>query len=241
MSSLVEDAAKLRAAERDQLIEQHRPYVRALAIEIAKKLPDHLDLEDLVACGYLGLVEAADRYDARYRVSFHTFAWYRIRGAIYDSLRQMGPLSRGDYANVRRAGLANDTLQSHADDSQNHPPGQGLSVDDEITATEEAIDALLPVYLLSLDAEETFDVADQKPTTLEEMEKRELMTLARNLVSALQDDDRQMLEAIYFGGYNIVEYAKKIGVTKSWASRLHARAIKRLRALMVQQGYLAEE
>src|ERR1700745_3198115 len=93
--------------DRGLLIEQHRPYVRVLAVEVAKGLPSHIELDELISCGNLGLVEAAERYEPRYGVTFQTFAYYRIKGAIYDGLRKMGPMSRTEYARSRFAARAN--------------------------------------------------------------------------------------------------------------------------------------
>ncbi len=232
--------ASARLTDRDQLIEQHRSYVRALAVEIARSLPGHIDLEELISCGTLGLVEAAERYDPRYRVSFHTFAWYRIRGAIYDALRQMGPLSRGDYATYRRAAALNDLAQTAAAEALpiDGRPLPAASVEGEIAATQTAIDALIPAYLLSLDSDEVPDVADQHPSSLDQLARQELQEFACALVAELTEDDRRLIEAVYFQRLSLVEYATRIGVTKSWASRLHARAIKRLRELMVSRGLL---
>jgi len=66
--------------DRAGLVEQHRSYVRVLAVEVAKGLPPHIEFDELIACGNLGLVEAAERYEPRYGVTFQTFAYYRIKG-----------------------------------------------------------------------------------------------------------------------------------------------------------------
>ncbi|MFN0124158.1 MAG: sigma-70 family RNA polymerase sigma factor [Blastocatellia bacterium] len=228
-------------ADRNDLIEQHQPYVRALAVEIARTLPSHIEIDELIACGNLGLVEAAERYDPRYRVSFHTFAWYRIRGAIFDALRQMGPLSRGEYATLRKSAALNEILQTSADDALGHDPAGRRGVDDDIADAQATIDVMIPVFLLSLEAEDAPDVPDRRPSRLEEMEHEEMVRLTREMVEDLPEDDRRLVNDIYFGKYNIVEYAKKIGVTKSWASRLHARAVRRLRDLMIDRGLLSSD
>ncbi len=65
-----------------------------------------------------------------------------------------------------------------------------------------------------------------------------MLDVVRVLVAELPEDDRRLIEAVYFKQCSLVEYAASIGVTKSWTSRLHARAIKRLRELMVKRGLL---
>jgi len=223
--------------DRDLLVEQHRTYVRGLAVEIAKRLPPHIELDELIAFGNLGLVEAAERYEPRYGVTFHTFAYYRIRGAIYDGLRKMGPMSRTDYARSRFAARANDILQGATDDEQ-ASAGVALSVDDEIAATKSFIDALIPVYLLSLEDANLPELADASESALQKVERQELLSLTRSLIADLPDDERQVVEQIYFKHLTIVEVSNTLGVSKSWGSRLHAKAIKHLRSLMEHRGLL---
>src|SRR5438270_7482312 len=103
------------ATERDRLIEQHLPLVHAIAGKLRRTLRRPIDTEDLIAYGSKGLVEAAERFDARQGVAFATFAYYRIRGAMYDGLRTMGWYSRADYARYRAEERANEYLRAEAD------------------------------------------------------------------------------------------------------------------------------
>jgi RNA polymerase sigma factor for flagellar operon FliA len=225
------------STDRAALIEQHRPYVRVLALEVARGLPPHIELDELVACGNLGLVEAADRYEPRYGVTFQTFAYYRIKGAVYDGLRKMGPMSRTEYARSRFAARANDILQSATDDEQANA-GVPLTVDDEISATQSFVDALIPVYLLSLEDANLPEVADGSQSALERVQHDELVGLTRSLIQELPEDEREIIEKIYFKHMSIVDVSGTLGISKSWGSRLHAKAIKHLRALMERRGLL---
>ena len=208
-----------------------------MAVEVAKSLPPHIEFDELIACGNLGLVEAAERYEPRYGVTFQTFAYYRIKGAIYDGLRKLGPMSRTEYARSRFAARANDILQGATDDEQAQT-GVALSVDDEIAATKSFIDALIPVYLLSLEDTNLPEVADESESALEKVERQELVTLTRSLIAELPDDERQVVQEIYFKHRSIVEVSRILGVSKSWGSRLHAKAVKHLRALMEERGLM---
>src|SRR5438046_1214586 len=105
----------MTAQEKNQLVEQHLGLVQAIARKLKKTLGARIDYDDLVAYGSKGLVEAADRFDARPGVAFTTFAYYRIRGAMFDGLRTMGWYSRADYARYRAEERANEYLQSHAE------------------------------------------------------------------------------------------------------------------------------
>ena len=73
----------------DQLINAYRSYAHAIASEMLRKLPPHIERDDIIGAAELGLVEAARAFDPNRGVLFKTFAFYRIRGAVYDGLRKM--------------------------------------------------------------------------------------------------------------------------------------------------------
>jgi RNA polymerase sigma factor FliA len=81
-------------ALRDQVVLEHLPLVKAIAIRVHENLPVHVDLDDLVHAGVLGLFDAVEKYDPEKKVLFHSYAKHRIKGAILDSLRQMDWASR---------------------------------------------------------------------------------------------------------------------------------------------------
>lgn len=228
------------AADRDALIEQHRSYVRALAVRAMQTLPFAVDLNDLVAYGEIGLVEAAERYDPLRGVAFTTFAHYRIKGAINDGLREMGYYTRSSTHRVRWVANANDLLQSAADDEGGDAP-TGASVEDEIANAQTLIDALIPVYLLSLGSDAVPEVADPHALSMEKIEERELVRIVLGVVRELSEDEQQLLDALYFKHVSMTELAARLGVTKSWVSRLHSRAIAHLRDLLRGRGIIQEQ
>jgi RNA polymerase sigma factor for flagellar operon FliA len=229
------------AFDRDALIEQHRSYARALAIKVMRTLPPAVELSDLVAYGEVGLVEAADRFDPRRGVSFSTFAHYRIKGAIYDGLREMGYFSRQGGVRVRWVANAGDVVQSALDDAvSDSPTGAAPSVEDEIAAAQSLIDALIPVYLLSLGSDTVPEVVDQHALSMEQIEQRELVRLVMDALASLSEDEQELINALYFKHVSMTELAARQGITKSWISRLHTRAIKHLRDLLRERGVLEE-
>jgi RNA polymerase sigma factor FliA len=87
-------AAAARQAQRDQIVLENLPLVKAIAVRVHENLPVHVDLDDLVHAGILGLFDAATKYDPDKMVSFSSYAKHRIKGAILDSLRQLDWASR---------------------------------------------------------------------------------------------------------------------------------------------------
>lgn len=225
--------------DRDLLIEQHRSYVRALAVEIFESLLVHVDLNDLIAYGQLGLVEAAGRYDPRRGVTFPTFAHYRIKGAIYDGLREMGYHSRTAHGRMRFAAGSNDLLQTAADDERADISGRAQSIDDEIEAVQSTIDTLIPIFLLSLDTNSQMSsLLSREANAAARAEQNEMGELLRSLVAELPEEYRRVIVEIYFKDQSMIDLAAKLGVSRSWISRLHSRAVKHLRVSMEQRGLL---
>ena len=82
-------AAKALSGEQERVLLEHLPIVRFLARRIHERLPQHVDIEDLVSAGVVGLMDAFSKFDPAKRVQFRSYAQFRIRGAILDSLRTL--------------------------------------------------------------------------------------------------------------------------------------------------------
>ena len=109
---------------REELIEAGQPLVRWLALRIHRNIPVRVDLEDLIAYGEVGLAEAARDYEPANGAQFTTFAYYRVRGAIYDGLSKMTWTSRAFHNRLRYERMAAEVMEEtghpeHADDQAN--------------------------------------------------------------------------------------------------------------------------
>jgi RNA polymerase sigma factor for flagellar operon FliA len=238
---MIEIAFHLSEVERQKLIEQYQPYVRKLAKQTFQRLSGKFDYEDLVAYGTLGLVEAAERYDPKRGVSFVTFAHYRIKGAIFDGLKQMGLRSRPENRQSSRFERnASMILQSAVDDEISETSVQTIA--DEVRSIETLIDSLIPAYLLSLESEEAKNAPDPNSVSAqEEIESAELIRLIRDVVQELPEPERELLEAIYYKQISMTDHAAAKGITKSWVSRLHARAVQHIRDKLKEIGFMITE
>jgi RNA polymerase sigma factor for flagellar operon FliA len=237
----------MAASEVNQLVEKHLSLVQAIARKVKKTLNASIELDDLVGYGSKGLVEAAERFDARHGVAFTTFAYYRIRGAIYDGLRAMGWYSRADYARYRAEERANEYLRNRAD---REGAGQaeagatgGTSPNAKEAATlaevHEILSSVATVHITSLEAASS--VPDESlPAADVAVDNHRLSQRVRQAVAALPDKERRLMELYYFADKNLEEAGAELGLSKSWACRLHARAVDLLRDAMAD-GEKAEE
>src|SRR6266568_5646805 len=85
----VASAPQVLSGEQERLLLEHLPIVRFLARRIHERLPQHVDIEDLVSAGVVGLMDAFSKFDPGKQVQFRSYAQFRIRGAILDSLRTL--------------------------------------------------------------------------------------------------------------------------------------------------------
>ena len=142
-----ENAKQVMSAGVSQLIETNLAYAHAIAAEVIRKLPPELERKDIQCWGDLGLVEAANSFDCTRGVQFKTFAYYRIKGAIYDGLRKLGWYPKGVYQGMRFEMAANEYLK----DVSAEPPPAG-SPDAQLQDLKDLTGNLMSCYMLSLDA-----------------------------------------------------------------------------------------
>ena len=215
----------------DSLVMQHQDYVRSLARGISRKLPRHVDFEELVSLGQVGLISAARQYEPGRGVAFATFAYYRIRGAIFDGLRQLTGLPPSVRRQVARLGGENEVAETTAETSE-------ASDDPEFLAKqfETAIGRLGAVFLLSSgaggeDEGTALEPADER-SAADEAETRESAALVRKALEQLSEDQRELMRMLYFEQRSMTEVAQLLKKNKSTISRRHAEAIDVLRAML---------
>jgi RNA polymerase sigma factor for flagellar operon FliA len=211
-----------------QLIEDNQGLVRSLAKRIHRGLPSHVEFEDLVAYGQAGLAEAARSFDPNQGSQFSTFAYYRIRGSIYDGLAKMNWFSRAHYQQVRNQQMSSEVLAVDAE-----APAESGTLKDDVNWLTRTSGALGVVYLMSRAPEDSEagsqELADPSAATPPaELARRELAEKLHQLLEELPPEAAALTRGVYFEGLTLQEAGERIGVSKAWASRLHARTLERL-------------
>src|SRR5215831_8194671 len=210
----------------NRLIEAYRSYAHAIAAEIRKRLPSSVDRNDIIGAAELGLVEAARNFDPSRGVLFKTFAFYRIRGAVYDAMRKMGWLM-GD-ARFRFEARANEYLKDYTE------PG---AVEAAVAAASygelrQLTSAVLTSYMLSLDGAK-LQIADPAAVSAEEaLLQRDQIRRVKEAISKLPENNRLLIEQYYFHDETLEEIGNRLGLSKSWVCRLHAKSLDMLRDIM---------
>ncbi len=215
------ELAKLK--KRDEIIAQYMPYASSIAGRVCQTLSSAVDYEDVLCNARLGLLEAAKRFDEAEKVDFRTFAYYRIKGAIYDGLRRSGWLPRTLYAKLKFEEAANEYLQ-HKSDSAVKPVD--FNTEDEAAET---VNTLASIYIISLDAQEDMDIVDENVVDIEQKsEFAEVRHYMRDAIGTLPEKEKQLVKMYYFQNKTLEEIGEKLNLSKSWTSRLHARALSLL-------------
>jgi RNA polymerase sigma factor for flagellar operon FliA len=220
------------AKERQRLVDANVPFVRSIAAKIKEQLPREIEFDDLVAYGMQGLLEAAERYDGRHGTSFTTFAYYRVRGAMFDGLRGMGWLPRAEWQKQRFEERAAAYLQNLAD----RETGAQLTADraapprfdleSELRLLSDAFGGVAAIFVASLDAE----AAATEPHA--NLERRERGQAIRRAMQTLPEKERRLIELYYYEDRSMTEAGAALGLSKSWTSRLHARAVDLLKSAL---------
>lgn len=174
--------------------------VRAMAWKIWRRLPPHVDMEDLVAYGQLGLVEAASRYQEGRDAQFSTFAYRRVRGAILDSVSRHKWFSAADY-------------HSHAYEDERVRAEQAGEPDEASRVSSSARRA-----------------REDPPSPAQAAAIAELKARVRTLVDSLPKESVGIVRLVYFEGLTLSEAAERMSISRAWACRRHQRALDMLAA-----------
>ena len=223
--------------ERERLILEHLPQVRWVAGRLHEKLPDSTCLEDLVSTGIIGLINAIDSFDPKFNVKLKTYAEYKIRGAILDSLRGMDGVAPHKRKRLKQVQAAIEILEQRF---QRAPAEEEVASELGISHKdyqEELLD-LRAVSIGSLDAARSDDdsrtllhyVADREDNSpVRLLERAELEKLIQEGLDKMPGVERLVLDLYYRQGQNIREIAPILDLHMTRISQIKAQAILRLR------------
>ena len=219
--------------DRRALITDHQCMVRAIAHKISRKLPRNLEVDDLIAYGMVGLVEASQRLGPNGGARFSSYSYYRIQGAIYDGLRKFGWLNRSEYAHVRAERGASDYLTYEADRHSSVGGEDKRSLNEQVKSSADVIANLVTVFVTSLEGIEGFEPSHEGGKEIHnQAEKRQMVGIVREVLDTMKEQDRAIILGFYFADKTLKELGDEMGISKSWMSRKHAQAIGKLREML---------
>ncbi len=229
---------------REELILMYASIVKYIAGRIAINMPPHVDFEDLLSYGILGLIDAIEKFDTNQKIKFRTYASTRIRGAIIDEIRHLDWVPR---TLRQKAKILQDTytsleykLERPATDKE-AAEAMGISIDELYKLIQEVNTTTLVSLedvLCSKDDSDDVTVMDMVESPQENgpdvlAEEQDIRNILVDALNKLPEREREIIALYYYDELTLKEIGKVLNVTESRISQLHSQAILRLR------GYLA--
>ena len=228
---------------REQLIKDYVPLVKFVAHRIASRLPAHVELDDLINSGILGLMDAIEKFEPARNIKFKTYAELRIKGAILDGLRELDWVPRSlrrkkkdietayhsieqqvgraatDEEVARQLGVPLEELQKNLDDLK------GVTLGTFVEVGEDGEGESLISFVPDPDAED--------PQKL--FQTSEIKAILRTAMELLPRKEKFVVQLYYFDELTMKEIGTLLNITESRVSQLHTKAMLRLRGKLLEQ------
>ncbi|MDQ2840440.1 MAG: FliA/WhiG family RNA polymerase sigma factor [Acidobacteriota bacterium] len=228
----------MEGAERDRLLLEHLPSVRYIAHRIHERLPQHVELDDLISSGVVGLIDAFNKFDHTKQVQFKSYAQFRIRGAILDSLRILDWSPR----ELRRKGRAvQEAIQTLTSALRRTPTEPEIARELKLGLKEYQLllGQLKGLEIGSLNLEHKDDSGEDQlayvagspeDDPLFRCLQGEMRQMLIDAIEELPEKERMVLTLYYYEELTMKEIGLTLGVVESRVSQIHSAAVVRLRA-----------
>lgn len=234
---------KLNPKVRAKVINEFSPLIKYIASRIAIRLPPHIDLNDLINAGVIGLIDAIEKFDASKQIKFKTYAEFRIRGAILDELRSMDWVPRSVRQKARKVEDAYARLEySLGRPASDEEVASEMKVD--IDTFHKLLSETASVSLLSLDdlGEDDSDLSkrnlleyilqDEKDWPSHKLRYAEVREIVAKGIMSLPEKERMVISLYYYDELTMKEIGHVLKFTESRVSQIHTKAVLRLRSKM---------
>lgn len=208
----------------NELIESHIGFAHAIAAELAGKYPPNITRADLEGAAELGLVQAARSYDPSRSVSFATFAYYRVRGAIFDEVRKSWQASH----------LKSGSEKSISEECVDTVPHE--EVQTSWDGLEDSSSFLGGTSLISLSCDHSERLAAMTESPANHVLRREESEAIQEALLKLPKRHSFVLRAYYYEELSLVSIGRQLNLSKSWVSRIHAQALTMVRKILQESG-----
>jgi RNA polymerase sigma factor for flagellar operon FliA len=229
--------------ERERLILEHLPQVRLVARKIHERLPETVCFEDLLSAGVIGLIQAIDNYDPRHNVKLKTYAEFRIRGSILDSLRDTdwAPRLKRKQAREFEAAIA------RAEQRLGRVPEEAEIAAEVNLSVEQYRQKLTEMEALNIGELEFVRDENETPVILKyaasaeedspamTLERAELERLIASSIDRIPKVEKTVLSLYFYEELTLREIAEVMGIHLSRVSQIKSQAILRLRTAMVKR------
>ena len=228
--------------QRDQIVLDHLPLVKAIAIRVHENLPVHVDLDDLIHAGVMGLFDAVTKYDGAKNVAFHSYAKHRIKGAILDSLRELDWASRDLRRRQKQVEGATRELSSKLGRTPNDTEvadqlGVGLERWHRMRMEMRTVGPISATPSPDQDRERALEFAatpDYRPDRM--CERNELQHTLARAIGTLPERYQKVVFLYYTNDLTMKEIGDVLGVNESRVSQIHKTALQKMAGVLQSEG-----
>jgi RNA polymerase sigma factor for flagellar operon FliA len=228
---------KLSSSERNEIFLKYIPLLKFIAGRIAMRLPPHIDINDIISAGALGLIDAVEKFDETKGIKFKTYAEFRVWGAMLDSLRNMDWVSRS----VRKSATVLEKAFAELEKRFNRPATDEEIAEELGVELDEVYDMVAQangISLLSLEMISAGNdlrlklidcLSDENLNPLSILKMEEVKDEVAEYINELPGRERMVVSLYYYNDLTMKEVSEVMEITESRVSQLHSRAIIRLR------------
>ena len=239
------EAAKSSLEKRNEMIMEYLPLVKFIASRIASRLPNHIEVADLINSGIIGLIDAIEKFDASRKIKFKTYAEFRVKGAILDELRALDWVPRSTRQKSSKLEKAYAELEQKLGRA-----ASDAEMIEFLQITADEFDALVcearGVALISLDelqgdSDDNFEhnlleyLADpESMSPAQIMNLDQIYRIVAETIDQLPEKERLVISLYYYEELTMKEIGEILVITESRVSQIHTKAILRLRGRLMK-------
>ncbi len=231
-------------SKRDELILAYAPQIKYIAHRLAMRLPPHVEVDDLISSGVIGLIDAIEKFDPSRDIQFKTYAEFRIKGAMLDDLRSQDWIPRS----VRQKAAALERAYAEIEQRE----GRAASNEEVAEALDMSMDAFYDLMsrvkglsLISIECGDEENIlnrrifesltGDPEDNPLAIIKKKELKQIIARNIEALPESEKMVVSLYYYNELTMKEIGTVLSITESRVSQIHTQAMLRMRGKLKRE------
>ena len=246
VSAKVQHPKKRHSKKKEELILKYAPLIKYIANRIAARLPVHIDIHDMINSGVLGLMDAIEKFNPDKGVKFETYAEYRIKGAILDSLRAMDWVPRS----VRKVSTMLENTYADLEKKLGRPATDeevAEIMNIEVGKLHKLLNRVSNITIVSLERDPKSNDSKQSlldkimdpgnTSAFEKLDSEELRDVLINSIENLPEKEKKVISFYYYNELTMKNIGKLLNLTESRVSQIHTKAVLRLRGKLRKTYY----
>jgi RNA polymerase sigma factor for flagellar operon FliA len=226
------------ATRREEIILEFAPQIKFVAHRLAMRLPPHIELDDLISAGAIGLIDAIEKFDPSRNIQFKTYAEFRVKGAMLDELRAQDWVPRS----VRQKAAILEKTYARIEQEVGRPATEeevAAALEMPMDAFYEMLNRAKGLSLISIETEDDESVlgrkvlesltVNQEESPLSALKRKELEKIIGQVIDQLLANEKTVVSLYYYEELTMKEIGRVLDITESRVSQIHTQAMLRMR------------